>query len=112
MELDSAREQRKRQNALGFKKRLRERDEAKEVREFMQQALKVKQRHVASEGPAKQGFKTFLKYQREYSKAIPEYLRSMVGEEDDYNTAMKLPEIKGRVEDNDDNIDESQKQLA
>ena len=78
----------------------------------MQQALKVKQRHLAAEGPAGKGFKTFLKYQREYSKAIPDYLRSMVGEEDDYNTAMKLPDIKVRVEDNDDEIDESQKQLA
>ena len=31
----------------------------------------------------------------------------MVGEEDDYNTAMKLPDIKVQVEDNDEQIDES-----
>ena len=67
---------------------------------------------MAQEGPGGKGFKGFLKIQREYAKAIPEYLRSMVGEEDDYNTAMKLPDIKVRVEDNDDQIDESQKQLA
>jgi len=66
---------------LEFKKRLLERDEVKEVREFMKQAQLVKQRHAASNAEGhRKGFKTFLTYQREYSKAIPEYLRSMVGE--------------------------------
>ena len=59
--LDTAHKQRKRQNALEFKKRIHERDEAEEVKEFMKQARIVKQRHAVAGAVGKgKGSKTFL----------------------------------------------------
>ena len=83
-----------------------------DVKKFMKQALQVKQRHATKEGAAgDKGPKNFLQIQREYSKEIPDYMKSMVDENDDFETAMKLPDIKLAIGDGDA-IDENQKKLA
>ena len=73
----------------------------------MKQAQVIRQRHMIS-NTSKKGYKGFHKLQQEYSKNIPEYLKSMVDEKDDYKTAMSLPNIKINAND-DEQFNEEQK---
>ena len=66
----------------------------------------MKQRHAVTEGAGAKSHQTFQKIQRRMDKFIPKYMKSMVGEGDDYASVMKLPDIKVQISE-DVNLDET-----